>query len=95
MSGSESLKELDDLIESTLLMRSPDYKERFRAEHMQVKIRADRLERMLYRWAIGELQFEPTCPRFLLMRQLRVMREYQEVLEDRAKIEGVSLAKHE
>lgn len=58
--------ELKDTIE---LMQSSDYKERFKAEYQQTKIRHDGLHKMLVKWDAGKLEFTPTCPKALLMEQ--------------------------
>lgn len=80
--------ELKDTIE---LMNSSDYKDRFKAEYQQVKIRHEQLHKMLVKWDAGTLDFEPTCSKALLMEQERYMREYIRCLETRAEIEGVDL----
>lgn len=80
--------ELKDTIE---LMNSSDYKDRFEAEYQQVKIRHEKLHKMLVKWDAGTLDFEPTCSKALLMEQERYMREYIRCLEARAEIEGVDL----
>ncbi len=80
--------ELKDTIE---LMTSPDYKERFKAEYFQLKIRYTKLQEMLKKWNNKELSFEPTCPRTIYNTQLMGMKMYLEVLEDRARMEHVSL----
>jgi len=80
--------ELKDTIE---LMNSSDYKDRFKAEYQQVKIRYEKLHKMLVKWDAGTLDFEPTCSKALLMEQERYMREYIRCLETRAEIEGVDL----
>jgi len=80
--------ELKDTIE---LMNSSDYKDRFKAEYQQVKIRHEKLHKMLVKWDAGTLDFEPTCSKALLMEQERYMREYIRCLETRAEIEGVDL----
>lgn len=54
--------ELKDTIE---LMNSSDYKERFKAEYLQVKIRYDKLHKMLVKWDAGTLNFTPTCAKAL------------------------------
>ena len=73
--------ELKDTIE---LMNSSDYKDRFKAEYQQVKIRHEKLHKMLVKWDAGTLDFEPTCSKALLMEQERYMREYIRCLETRA-----------
>lgn len=80
--------ELKDTIE---LMNSSDYKDRFKAEYQQAKIRHEKLHKMLVKWDAGTLDFEPTCSKALLMEQERYMREYIRCLETRAEIEGVDL----
>lgn len=80
--------ELKDTIE---LMNSSDYKDRFKAEYQQIKIRHEKLHKMLVKWDAGTLDFEPTCSKALLMEQERYMREYIRCLETRAEIEGVDL----
>lgn len=54
--------ELKDTIE---LMNSSDYKDRFKAEYQQVKIRHEKLHKMLVKWDAGTLDFEPTCSKAL------------------------------
>lgn len=80
-----------ELKDTILLMQSADFKERFKAEYFQLKIRRSGLKNMLEKWKNGSLEFEPKCPFHLLQKQLLVMDEYLEVLEERAKIEGVDL----
>lgn len=80
--------ELKDTIE---LMNSSDYNDRFKAEYQQVKIRYEKLHKMLVKWDAGTLDFEPTCSKALLMEQERYMREYIRCLETRAEIECVDL----
>lgn len=80
--------ELKDTIE---LMNSSDYKDRFKAEYQQVKIRHEKLRKMLVKWDAGTLDFKPTCTKPLLMEQERYMREYIRCLETRAEVEGIVL----
>ena len=72
-------------------MLSPDYKERFKAEYQQTKIRYDKLHAMLVKADAGKLEFEPTCPLDLLRRQAAAMGQYLYCLEVRAQIEGIDL----
>ena len=72
-------------------MLSPDYKERFKAEYKQTKIRYDKLHAMLVKADAGKLEFEPTCPLDLLRRQAQAMGQYLYCLEVRAQMEGVEL----
>ena len=80
--------ELKDTIE---LMNSSDYKERFKAEYFQLKIRYTKLLEMLKKWDNKELNFEPTCPRTIYNTQIVAMKMYLETLEDRAHLENVPL----
>lgn len=80
--------ELKDTIE---LMNSTDYKDRFKAEYHQAKIRHDKLENMLKKYHDGTLEFEPICPIHLLVEQLMCMEGYIDKLLRRAKIEGIEL----
>lgn len=73
------------------MMTSDDYKERFRAEYMQVVIRYGKLKTMLDNWDSGDLNFTPTCPRSTYNMQIRAMADYIAVLEARAVMEGVDL----
>lgn len=72
-------------------MTSSDYKERFCAEYAQISNRLTGLQRMLNKWDNGELEFTPTCPRSTYNFQIRAMREYRDILEVRAAIEGIDL----
>ena len=80
--------ELKDTIE---LMQSADYKDRFRAEYHQTKIRFTKLHNMLVKADAGKLEFTPTCSLELLKRQQEAMRHYLYALEVRAVIEGITL----
>ena len=88
MNANDEMKELEI---SSINMMSHDYKVRFVAEYIQLKVRANKLERMLRDWDNGNLSFTPTNPRSLLNMQLRAMREYEAILEIRAQIEGINL----
>lgn len=80
--------ELKDTVE---LMNSSDYKDRFKAEFYQVKIRYEKLKEMLDKWDEGSLDFTPTCPRTIYDEQIKAMEMYLDVLGKRAIIEEVEL----
>ena len=80
--------ELERLIE---LMKSEDYKDRFRAEYYQLEDRIDKLANMLEKYKAGTLNFAPSCSYELLSYQLQTMNAYKRVLEERAEIEGIEL----
>lgn len=79
------------LQDTVSLMLSDDYKERFKAEYYQCKIREEKLNAMLDKCYTGSLSFTPTCNIQLLEKQGSVMRHYLLKLEQRAKIEGIDL----
>ncbi len=80
--------ELKDTIE---MMQSADYKERFKAEYFQTKIRYNKLHKMLTKADAGTLEFTPTCPLDLLRDQKANMGKYLYCLEVRAEMEGIDL----
>jgi hypothetical protein len=76
----------------TVKMRgSADYKERFKAEYCQTKIRYDKLHQMLIKYEAGTLDFTPTCDIEILERQAKYMGNYLKCLEIRAEIEKIKL----
>lgn len=80
-----------ELNETVKMMESSDYKERFKAEYCQTKIRYDKLHRMLIKYEAGTLDFTPTCDIEILERQARYMGNYLKCLEIRAEIEKIKL----
>lgn len=91
--------ELHDTIEG---MSSADYKERFKAEYHQTKIRYEKLkafnnkveaaERTSYGYAPKKIEMpKRDCPLDVLRDQQRFMGEYLHILEIRAVIEGIEL----
>ena len=73
------------------MMESEDYKERFRAEYHQTKIRYGKLHQMCVRYEAGTLDFTPSCSLDLLKEQKAAMGKYLRTLEFRAEIEGIEL----
>ena len=84
----EKNMELRDTVE---MMNSADYKERFKAEYHQLRIRYEKLGAMLDKWDNGKLDFTPTCPREIYNKQIEGMEIYLDTLADRAEIEGIEL----
>jgi hypothetical protein len=89
--------ELKDTIE---LMSGADYKERFKAEYYQTKIRYEKLKAFNHKIDAAQMTMglenaveEPKhdCPSYLLKDQQRAMGEYLHILEVRAVIEGIEL----
>lgn len=80
-----------ELNETIDMMISKDYKERFKAEYYQLKIRYEKLNKMVDKWDKGELNFTPICDRYIYSYQLSTMENYLEILVFRAKKEGIEL----
>ena len=80
-----------ELKETVDFMNSKDYKERFKAEYLQTKIRYEKLNNMLIKYEAGTLGFEPTCPKEILEDQLYYMNEYLRTLRIRAEIGNINL----
>lgn len=80
----------EELAKTCEMMVSPDYKERFKAEYLQLKNRFNGLKRMLDAWDKGTLTFTPTCPRTIYNDQVRDMELYLNVLTLRASMEHVT-----
>ena len=79
------------LKDTASFMKSKNYIKRFIAEYWQLKIRYEKLEVTVSRYDWGMLDFQLACPIYILREQLRVMREYMELLKLRAEKEGISL----
>ena len=73
------------------MMQSDDYKERFKAEYYQTKIRYDKLHAMTVKYEAGTLNFTPSCSLELLNEQKKHMGCYLHALEVRAQIENIDL----
>lgn len=82
-------------------MLSPDYKERFKAEYQQTKIRYEKLKAFnnrinaahstAFKGALGVEMPKHNCPDELLREQQSIMGQYLHILEVRAVIEGIEL----
>jgi hypothetical protein len=86
--------EITELMETVEGMAG-NYKERFRAEYQQTKLRYEKLKDLNNRIEAAEAtnQKEPChdCPAWMLKDQQRVMGEYLHILEVRAVIEDIEL----
>lgn len=80
--------ELKDTVE---MMNSEDYKERFKAEYYQAKIRYDKLDKMTVKYEAGTLNFTPSCSLEILKEQKKYMGNYIRMLRIRAEIEKIEL----
>ena len=73
------------------LMISDDYKERFKAEYYQLKIRYIKLQDMVNKYDNGTLGFKPNCSINRLKYQLIAMSDYLNIMQDRAMWEDIDL----
>lgn len=80
-----------ELNETVEMMNNSDYKERFKAEYYQTKIRYNKLHKMIIKYEAGTLDFKPTCPIDILIEQKKHMGMYLHSLEVRAEIENIEL----
>lgn len=80
-------------------MLSSDYKERFKAEYQQTKIRHEKLKAFNNRIEAANLPMvdkkcempKHDCPKYMLREQQKTMEEYLHLLEVRAVLEGIEL----
>ena len=72
-----------------------EYKKRMITEYKELKGRTSKLRTMLNKWNNGTLNFTPTCPKWLLEKQLETMEDYLLILKMRAMIEDVDLFDYE
>jgi hypothetical protein len=80
-----------ELQDTADLMKSRNFKDRFKAEYYQLKIRTDKLGATLDAYDKGTLTFTPKCGIELLTAQHQFMTAYLHTLEERAVIEGIEL----
>ena len=80
-----------ELMDTLELMSSSDYKDRFKAEYLQTKIRYEKLHRMIVQYEAGTLNFEPNCSLELLKTQASAMGNYLYALEIRAEVEKIEI----
>lgn len=79
---------LEDTIK---LMNSEDYKDRFKAEYYQTKIRYDKLHKLIIKIEAGTCDFTPSCSLEIHKEQAKYMGMYLHILEVRAEIENIEL----
>ena len=82
---------VENLKDTSEMMCSSDYKERFKAEYYQLRMRFSALDKMLINYMSGRLSFNPSCPYNMLHEQFLFMQSYLVCLNRRAKIEGIEL----
>lgn len=81
---------VNPLVETVELMKSSDFRDRFKAEYTQLKIRTDGLSTMINKLKNEELPFKPKCSLELFTEQLVIMRKYLYLLEERARLEDIA-----
>ena len=67
------------------------YKKRMVKEFEDLRDRTNKLEKMLRKMRLGELEFQPDCSYHLLKKQYDSMLTYMECLKERAIIENIDL----
>ena len=82
--------ELKDTIE---LMNSSDWKDRFKAEYLQTKIRYEKLHKLIIKREVGRHGFETPIPLESWKEQAKHMGLYLYELEKQAVIHGIELPK--
>lgn len=82
------MKNLNETID---MMLSDDYKERFKAEYYQAKIRLLKLNKTLNDYYNENLSFNLKCPIHLLEIQRSILANYVSILIDRAYHEGIDI----
>lgn len=90
-----------ELMDTVCLMESTDYKDRFKAEYWQTKVRYERLKKLTTRMEAERIKNEQGkpmreatldgSPEGLLREQQACMEKYLHVLELRAVIESIEL----
>ena len=80
--------ELKDTVE---LMTSDDWKDRFKAEYLQTKIRYERLHKMIIMREVGKCPFNTQISLESWMTQAHYMGNYLHELEKQAAMHGIEL----
>lgn len=81
-----------ELKDTAKLMIDSDYKERFKAEYYQLKIRITKLEYIIKMYNSKKLNIHLPCPKSLYELQLRAMKDYLAILDTRSIIENIKLS---
>lgn len=79
-----------DLLDTIQMMKSDDYKERFKAEYYQLKIRLEKLNAMIIRKAVNP-DFIPETSYLMLKQQAIIMEAYLKCLYERARLENIQV----
>lgn len=89
INGIDEIAVSDPIIHDLLI--SSDYKARFVGEYVELKIRYNKLHKMIIKYKAGTLGFEPTCDISVLEDQAYYMDNYLKQLEIRSEIEKITL----
>lgn len=79
-----------ELKETALMMLSEDYKERFKAEYYQLKIRLEKLNATIVKKAVNP-EVAPETSYLMLKQQSMIMEAYLKCLDERAMAEHITL----
>lgn len=79
------------LKDTVVMMNSPNYQDRFRAEYWQNEIRLEKLLNLIDKYRRNALDFEPNCDLTILQAQAKYMTAYKNVLIERADMEDIKL----
>ena len=82
------MKDITKLEDTIDMMLSEDYFDRLLAEYHQVRIRYQKLAKMLDDYDNGTLGFIPDTPIHILKSQLNIMHDYLIILNQRLHIEA-------
>lgn len=80
-----------ELNEIIVLLKSTNYKDRFKGEYYELKQRYDKLHKTIIKYEAKTLNFKPDCSIDLLKEQAKQMGRYLYILEVRAEIEKIEL----
>ena len=83
--------EIKTLKDTTKLMESNNYIDRFKGEYYQLVIRMKGLSNTMHKMKEGTLDFEPKCSYELFEKQLIAMQHYKHALELRGNVEEIEL----
>lgn len=79
-----------ELLDTIEMMKSDDYKERFKAEYYQLKIRLDRLNALVIKKGIHP-ESVPETSYLMLKQQAIIMEAYLKCLDERAELESIQV----
>lgn len=88
---NEERKRYMELKDTVELMTSADWKDRFKAEYLQTKIRYNKLHKMIVGREVGKMTFDTPIPLESWKAQASHMGQYLFELEKQAMIHGIEL----